>query len=536
MDAREQRRLVQALADALRAASAPGRAPSAPGGPADAVQVIETHISYVLLAGPYAYKIKKAIRLDFLDFSTLDARRFYCERELALNRRFAPALYLDVVPITGAIETPAVGAEGPAIEYALRMRRFSEDLVLSRVLARGELTPAHIDELAEQVAAFHRDAEPVPADLPFGTASEVGALALENFAELEALLDPAGCAGLSILEQWTRDQHRRLAGRFDARRRDGFVRACHGDLHLGNIAIVDGRVTLFDGIEFNERMRWGDVMGDVAFLVMDLEDRGRTDYAARALNRYLERTGDYSGVRLLPFYLTYRALVRAKVAQVRAVEQNGPAARRGSDPDYRSYLELAAGYTRPRRTAIIITHGFSGSGKTTMTEELVEIVRGIRIRTDVERKRLAGLEASCRRTSAVESGLYAPERTRAVYERVCDLAREIVQAGFPVIADGAFLKRWQRDLLRRAAVDLGAAFAIVDFTAPVEVLRARISAREQHGHDASDATVDVLAHQLASAEALGPDEEAVTVRVDTTDGAERGRDATRWANLLARLG
>jgi hypothetical protein len=255
--------------------------PSVYGGGVERVELLETHISYVLLTGVHAFKIKKAVDFGFLNFTTLAARQFYCHEELRLNRRFAPDIYLDVVPITGSLEAPVIGGSGPALEYAVRMRQFDQAGLLSRVIARNELTPAAIDALATEVAAFHTRAAVAGEGASFGRPDDILQQALQNFEQMfPAIDDPHDRSSLEALREWTRQEHSRIAERFQVRRRDGCVRECHGDLHLGNIALIAGRMTLFDCIEFNESMRWTDVMSDVGFLVMDLRDRRRPDLAA----------------------------------------------------------------------------------------------------------------------------------------------------------------------------------------------------------------------------------------------------------------
>ena len=237
--------------------------------------LIETHISYVLLTGQFAYKIKKAVELGFLDFRSLAARRLDCEEELRLNRRLAPKLYLDVVEIKGSVEAPALGGAGPVIEYAVKMREFSQEALASRMLARGELSAAHIDALAAKVAAFHQSACVAAIGGPLGTPENVLSTALQNFVQIRPLLDThAEVADLDALAAWTQHQHAACAASMVQRRGEDFVRECHGDLHLGNIAFFEHELTIFDCIEFSEGMRWIDVMSEVAFTAMDLRDRG----------------------------------------------------------------------------------------------------------------------------------------------------------------------------------------------------------------------------------------------------------------------
>ena len=479
-DVTAQHQLVTALQD-----------PSVYGGGVERVELVETHISYVLLTGEHAFKIKKAVDFGFLNFTTLAARQFYCEEELRLNRRFAPDVYLGVVRITGSLEAPVIDGGGPALEYAVRMRQFDQEGLLSRVIARDELTPEAIDALATEVASFHRRAAVAADDAPFGRPDDILQQALQNFEQMfPAIDDLRDRSGLETLLEWTRREHAALVQQFQARRRDGFVRECHGDLHLGNIALIAGRMTLFDCIEFNESMRWTDVMSDVGFLVMDLRDRGRPDLAAGFLTAYLEITGDYEGLGVLRFYFVYRALVRAKVACLRRAQAGSDEEHARSLAEFRTYLDLARRETGPHEPAIAITHGVTGSGKTTSTQTLMESTGAVRVRSDVERKRLHGMNAGERSGSAVGERLYTADATEQTYARLAALARTIVAAGYVAIVDAAFLKRRQRDLLQRVAADLDVPFSILDYSAPADILRQRVAQRLHSGRDASEATID----------------------------------------------
>lgn len=504
----------------------------------DKVELIETHISYVLLAGAYAYKIKKSVNLGFLDFSTLSARRFYCEEELRLNRRYAPQLYLAVVPITGSAEDPAIGGIGPPIEYAVQMRAFAQPDLASRVLMRGELQLRHVDELAARIAAFHDGVHRVDTSTALGTPSCIRQATVENIDEIGRLLDRADANdALGRLRQWTARESDALSDAFAQRRAEGFVRECHADLHLENIALVDGEITPFDGIEFSDTLRWIDVMNEIAFLIMDLQYRHRPDLAWRFLNAYLEHTGDYAGLVVLRFYLVYRAVVRAKVACVRA-SQGGmdESARSNLRTEYERHLSLAQSYLEPQRPAIIITHGVSGSGKTTFSQGMLEAVGAVRIRSDVERKRLAGMPANSRSDSEITGGLYREDMTERTYLHLLARAQAIIGAGHIAIVDATFLKRWQRQMFREHAKQHGVPFAIVTFRAPDAELRARIAQRQSKGKDASEADLAVLEHQLATAEALTSDELPDEIRYDTTGLLAIARSHETWRPLIDRLG
>lgn len=476
------------------------------------VEVVETHISWVLLTGDFAYKIKKSVDFGFLDFSTLDKRRFYCQEELHLNRRLSPQLYLDVVAIAGSADTPALNGNGEAIEYAVQMRRFPQAAQLDAMLANGALQPAHIDAIARKIAAFHQNTAIAGADSHYGTPEAIHQPARQNFAQIRArLANAADREKLRCLEAWSEGEFQRLAVIFAERKQHGFIRECHGDLHLANLALFEGEIAPFDCIEFNANLRWVDVISEIAFLAMDLHDKKRPDLAWRLLNAYLEQTGDHKGLALLRYYLAYRALVRAKVACLRC---EAAIAEGAALEGCRDYLALAESFTRQTRPAIIITHGLSGSGKTTAAGELAMTFGAIHLRSDIERKRLYGLAADARSGSGIDGGLYTAEGHRRTYDKLAELAQAIVAAGYPVIVDAAFLRQAERAAFRQLATDSQILFVILDFQAPTETLRQRIVARGQAGIDASEATLAVLERQLATAEPLTADEKTRAMRID----------------------
>jgi aminoglycoside phosphotransferase family enzyme/predicted kinase len=486
------------------------RQPGVLGDQAAEVAVLQTHISWVLLAGPWAYKLKKPVDLGFLDFSSLEKRRWYCEEELRLNRRLAPDLYVEVVPITGTPELPRLGGSGKVIEYAVRMKRFPQEALLPRVMERGELQPWHIDALASTVADFHDRVARASADSPWGTPDRVQAAPKHNLRYLAGLVaEPPRKAQLQRLQKWTDEESALHRHDFAARHRDGFVRECHGDLHLGNMVLIDDEVRVFDCIEFNEDFRWIDVISDVAFAAMDLEHRGRADFARRFLNAYLERTGDYSGLAALPYYVVYRALVRALVDVIRSgqLQGNTNEAKR-LDEEFHSYLDLAELWMRSRQPTLTITFGVTGSGKTTGTQSLVERGGAIRIRSDVERKRLFGLKPEEPSHVAFGRGIYSCEATDRTYCRLADCTATIIRAGFPVIVDATFLTRRRRERFHELAQELGVPFRITEFEADEATLRQRVEHRLRDGKDASEATVAVLLDQLRVREPLGTDERA----------------------------
>lgn len=486
--------------------------------PLDTFELVETHISWVLLTGRFAYKIKKPVNLGFVDFSTLDKRRFYCQEEIRLNRRLAPDLYLAVVSITGASSAPRLDGDGPVIEYAVKMRQFPRDAKLDLVLKRGALERRHLDGLTREIAAFHQRVDVASVQSEYSTPEVVRKVVIDTFGPIpERLERPSDRECLDTIRAWVEREFEARYQIFQDRRRDGFIRECHGDLHLGNMALIDDLVVVFDCIEFNEQFRWIDVMSEAAFLVMDLEDQQRFDLAGRFLNGYLERTGDYAGLRLLRYYLTYRAMVRATVAAIRLGQKKGDSGSRLRE-ELQGYLSLAKRSTRPGSPMLMITHGLSASGKSVIAERLVEQlhqahqVHAIRIRSDVERKRLFGLSPEAR-SNAVQD-IYRPDATEATYRRLEELARMILRTGYPVIVDATFLKQRHRRMFQSLAEEVEVPFVILSLQVSDSTLRGRIIDRAQASHEVSEADLAVLDKQRTSAEPLTADEQPSVLSID----------------------
>ncbi len=499
------------------------------------VRVIETHISWVLLTREFAWKIKKPVKFGFLDFSALERRKHFCEEELRLNRRTAPELYLDVVPICGDVTDPVIGADGEPIEYAVKMRRFDDERLLSRMVTGGRLDASQIEALAEHIAVFHASLPGISEELPYGRADRIREDALDNFTTIERLAvgDDVETAEVRHLHAWTQTEAERLAATFEYRRAGGFVRECHGDLHLGNIVELDSGPCLFDGIEFNAGLRWSDVISEIAFLVMDLEEHGEPRLARRLLNRYLERTGDYAGLAVLRFYLVYRAMVRAKVDAIRLGDSSQPASQRRSlRREFGTYLAVADHDAEVSPPSLIIMHGLSGSGKSHVAGQIVENSAAIQIRSDVERKRLFGLGETERVEGVAAAELYSSAANERTYGRLAELARTIIESGFPVVVDAAFLARDERELFRRLARDLQVPFLIVACSAPESVLLERVTARKRVGRDASDAGVGVLRQQLQRDTQIDGEPQEEIIQVDTATDASTAAGLRRVLDQL----
>ncbi len=477
-------------------------------------QLIETHISWIILTGEYAYKIKKPLNLGFLDFSTLEKRHFYCDEELRLNKRLAPGIYLAVVPIYGTPEHPCLRADGDVIEYAVKMHQFPQEAQLDRVLARGDLQFGKIDAIAQMIATFHEQVAVAGKDTVYGDPEHVYQPMQENFTQIrERIGAGADLEILSGLEGWSESTYKALVPVLLQRKAAGFIRECHGDMHLRNLAWYYGAPLAFDCLEFNPNLRWIDVISEVAFLVMDLQDHEQAQLAQRFLNAYLQHTGDYAGIRLLRFYLVYRAMVRAKVDAIRADQEGiSKQQRQEAEQDFGSYLQLAKSYIRPTMPQLIITRGLSASGKTTETQPLLELLGAIRIRSDVERKRLFGMRADQSAVAKTGEGIYSANASQQTYARLLELADIILDSGYTVIVDAANLKLEQRMLFQRLAAQKQVSYIILEFTARPDTLRRRIMERK---HDASDANLEILEQQLLHWQALADTEHGHAISIDT---------------------
>jgi aminoglycoside phosphotransferase family enzyme/predicted kinase len=524
--------------------------------PAGRIVRIETHISVVYLAGRYAYKIMKPVDFGFVDFVRLDARRRCCEAEIRLNAPFAGQIYCDVRAVhvagrgcrlgrgmrPGARAAARDGAK--VIDYAVRMRRFEQRLLFSNLLANGELNVADIDAAATKLAASHRHARragcgPRAPAARLGSAALLREQVLAALAPLEADARTANTVRSAALRTTCERELAKLTPHLDTRRATGFVRACHGDLHLDNIVRHGQHALMFDCIEFSDELRWIDVTCDLAFLLMDLRAHGHAQHAHRLLNRYLEATGDFAGLKALRLYVAYRALVRALVALLKAgppdlADTNAHASAHAED--FTRYLALAANEARAMRERspwLLLCHGFSGSGKSVASRALADLSGAIRLSSDIERKRLAPFAAPA--LDALPASAYTKAAVDAHYERLVAHVRDVLDTGCTALVDATFLTAEHRARFAALARELQRPMLILNFQAPQARLAERVNARANGPRNASDAGADVLAAQLAQADPLDAQERQRTVDLNTDVAIEAFSRAQWWAPLFERL-
>lgn len=473
--------------------------PAAYPHPTQGIRLVETHISWVFLTGPFAYKVKKPVNFGFLDFTTLERRRGFCEAEVQISGRFAPDIYLGTVPITGSADEPRMDGQGRPIEWAVKLVQFDEAERLDNLFTAGRLTTVECERLGAEIARLEDSLAVADAASGWGTAARVRA-AVTTMGTRLCAARPDATDRINRLERWITRALAAAEPTITARIAGGRVRECHGDLHLANIVLHRGRMLAFDAIEFSPELRWIDVASDVAFLAMDLQSRSRPDLAAHVVSSWMETANDHAAAAVLPIYEVYRAVVRAGVAALRG-DRDGPPGSACAETD--RYLDLAERLTHPERPRLYATCGVSGSGKTTLAADVIGGCTAVRLRSDVERKRLAGMQPTERPADAAhEQSLYGDAASRRVYDRLATVARGLLETGMSVVIDAACNRRWQREMLAATARDCGAPLVWLDFDMPAETVLARVAARAAAGADASDASIDVVRAQLAEREPI----------------------------------
>ncbi|HAG83082.1 MAG TPA: adenylyl-sulfate kinase [Cyanobacteria bacterium UBA12227] len=475
------------------------------------IQMIQTHVSYVLLTGNYAYKVKKSVNFGFLDFSTLERRQHFCLEELRMNQPIAPEIYLEVLPITQTANQYILQGTGEPVEYALKMCQFPQETLFITMFEQGKLTTNHMEELGRIVAHFHAKAQTNDYIRSFGEVEKIREAFDQNYQQTEAYIGKSQTQQqYEETKQFTDTFFEQQQELLATRRENNWIRECHGDLHLRNICLWNDKIQLFDRIEFNEPFRFVDVMYDIAFAVMDLEARERKDLGNAFLNTYIEQTGDWEGLQVLPLYLSRQAYVRAKVTSFLLDDPAVPeAAKQEAATTAAAYYRLAWEYTKTNQGQIILMSGLSGSGKSTVARYLARHLGAIHLRSDAVRKHLAGIPLD-------QSGgneLYTPAMNQKTYDRLLQLGILLARKGFPVILDAKYDRQsFRADAIAQAQTHQ-LPLKILYCTAPTEVLRDRLSSRTG---DVSDATADLLTHQQATTEPFTDIEQSLVTELDTT--------------------
>ncbi len=486
------------------------------------VRLVQTHASYVLITDDFVYKVKKPVDLGFLDYSTLEKRKFFCEEEVRLNRRLCPSVYLGVVSIVASDDGFILEGPGEAVEYAVKMKHLDERRMMDALVARGEAGPEMLERIAHVLADFHAQAASGPEVAEWGSVDTIRLNTEENFSQVDSFVEIALTARrYEFIETYTRRFLANGAAFLQRRVDTGRIREGHGDLHLANICYLD-EPCIYDCIEFNERFRCSDVASEVAFLAMDLDFHGRPDLGHAFVDSYVDASGDGDIYELLDFYKCYRAFVRGKTASFMLDEREvSQEAKESSIDQARRYFDLAyryaGGKVRPR---LVVMCGLSGAGKTYVADALAAKVDLVVIQSDIVRKHLAGVNVAERRTVAYGTDIYSEDMTEQTYRAMADDAEQLLAAGHSLLLDASFLRRWQRGIAQAVAAAADARLLVVHCTAPDEEVRNRLDARREE-RSISDATWEIYQRQKKRFEPPDEIDSSELIVIDTTQDIDK---------------
>jgi aminoglycoside phosphotransferase family enzyme/predicted kinase len=500
----------------------------------DSIELKETHGAWVLLAGPYAYKLKKPVNYGFFDYSTRERRDADAEAEARLNRRLAPSTYLGLVDVVERDGRIYVGGDGRVLERAVWMRRLPQEGMLAELLAHGAASSQFLRRIADMVAEFHRRVPTGPGVDEFGKRSNLEANWRENFAQVAPYVGVSlSSPQLEAIRRYVEVVLRDGVALLDRRVAEGRIRDGHGDLHAGSICLVGGEIVIFDCIQFSARYRCADVAAEVAFLAMDLDHVGRADLSWAFVDEYVRRSGDEELPQLLGFYKCYRAFVRGKVLSLRLGQGHlSNDERQELTRQARAYFDLAAVYAAGSpRPYVLVVSGLPASGKTTLAHELASRLGLVSLSTDIFRKRRAGMRPTDRGTATFEAGLYEADITRSTYAALRREAAKWLRRGVSVVLDGTFGAPRERELARRLALRNGAGFLVVVTQCDESTARRRIEDRQTDPANVSDATWDV--YQRMRRAYVAPSElSADEMLVDESGGSDAEAVCARVVNLL----
>ncbi len=487
------------------------------------VQLLQTHISYVALTGTYAYKVKKPVNFGFLDFSTLDKRKYYCEEELRLNKRLCPEMYLDVLPITKKDNTLELDGNGTIVEYALKMKEFPQECIMTNMLQQGNISEETIDHLINILIDFYNTQEPTEEINKYGELPSVKENIDENFNQTKPMVD---ITVTKELFKFIKDHVARFFERkkdvFGRRMKDGKIYDCHGDLHSGNIVVSGDTIHIFDCIEFNDRFRICDVASDVGFLAMDLDYLNHPYLSSYFIEKYIEKSRDFDVFSVLNFYKSYRAFVRGKVHGFQLNDPHiDPITKKRLLATAKKYFELSAYYTRlfsldleKNKPLLFLVAGLSGTGKSTVAHKIAVDYHATLINTDIVRKEAAGIDRFEQHHDQYNTGLYDPKKIDETYEQVMQRASTVLKKGENVVLDATFQKKKYREMAHHIAGKYHAQLIIVQCICPDLVVKKRLEERLRK-KSVSDGRWEVYQGQKTTFEPFTADEKSLTM--DTSD-------------------
>ena len=498
------------------------------GSDVDSVDVLQTHISFVALTGKYAYKVKKPVDFGFLDFSTLEKRKYYCEEEIRLNRRLCPDIYLDVVPITLEDNKMVLGGSGRVVDYAVKMKEFPQEHIMTKLLQQNKVAEKTIDKICDILIDFYKSGEKSKEIEKFGRLESIKKNIDENFEQTISVVDVTIPRDIyEFIKKANDDFFKKKKDVFEKRIKNGRIKDSHGDLHSGNIVLSD-KIYIFDCIEFNKRFRYCDVASDIGFLAMDLDFLNHPFLSSYLINRYVEKSGDRDIFEVLNFYKSYRAYVRGKVIGFRL---NDPNVKESEIKEIvettKKYYQLSYYYTsllsvdlQIDKPIIFVVSGLSGTGKSTLALKLVVDYNASYINTDVVRKEIAGIDKYERHHDPINTGLYSQEKVDYTYEKVIEKAAEILKKKSNVVVDATFQKKKYRDLAKKIADENNAVFILVQTTALDNIVRKWLDKRLKK-KTVSDGRWEVYLNQKKTFEPYSPEEKPVIVDMSKEDYQSR---------------
>ena len=510
------------------------------GSDVKSVSIIQTHISFVALTGKYAYKVKKPVNFGFLDFSTLEKRKYFCQEEMKLNRRLCPNIYLEVLPITIKGNTLELNGDGKIVDYALKMREFSQEEIMTNLIKKGKIHEGTIDEICHILVDFYNSGKQSEEIDNFGSSKAIKQNIKENFEQTQSVVDLTIPKDVYTYIKAASNKFFEVnKAIFEKRIKEKHIHDCHGDLHSGNIVVSDNNIYIFDCIEFNKRFRYCDVASDIGFLAMDLDYLNHPYLSSYLIDKYVDKSHDKGIFDVLNFYKSYRAYVRGKVLGFKLSGQNiSKKERKNTIETAKKYFDLSQYYTslfyldlKNKKPLLFIVGGLSGTGKSTISLKISVDYHAQYINTDIIRKELAGIDKFEKHHDEINTGLYSPEKIDHTYEKVMEKAEYLLKKGENVVLDATFQKKSYRDMARKIAEENNAISVLIQCTCPENIVKKWLGER-QRKKTVSDGRWEIYLNQKVTFESINPKEKHI--KIDISEGSYDSRTDS-YRKILATI-